>query len=88
MLQVYVQPGARVSGVSGVRDGVLHVKVKEQARRGAANRALIALVADVLGVPKSDVEIVRGFTGRAKVLSVRGLGAQEMRERLAGLAGS
>jgi uncharacterized protein YggU (UPF0235/DUF167 family) len=50
---------------------------------GAANRALIALVADRLGVAKRAVELTRGERSRDKLLSIQGLTADEVESRIA-----
>jgi len=86
-LEVRLRPAARTSGIEGFRDGVLHASVKEPPREGRANRALVALVAEALGVPKRDVTIVRGASSRNKVLSVVGLSSGEVAGKLAGTGG-
>lgn len=50
---------------------------------GAANEALVALLAERLGVPKGQVVIVRGATSRKKVVEVVGLSPADLRQRLA-----
>ena len=50
---------------------------------GAANRALVEFLAELLGVPKRDITIVRGERGRQKLVQVRGLTPTELRRRLA-----
>lgn len=52
------------------REDVLHVWVTEPAIEGRANRAVLRVVADVLGVPPSSVSLVRGERGRDKVVQV------------------
>jgi uncharacterized protein YggU (UPF0235/DUF167 family) len=68
-LAVKVTPGAREEAVTLTDDAVL-VKVRAQADRGAANEAVIAVVARALGLPASRVSVLRGATGRQKVLRV------------------
>ncbi|MGB2661311.1 MAG: DUF167 domain-containing protein [Candidatus Omnitrophota bacterium] len=50
--------------------GVIKVYVKAAPEKGKANKALIALVAKEYGVKKSKVVILRGETGRNKLLEV------------------
>lgn len=50
----------------------LRVHVTTVPEDGKANKAVIALVAKALGVPKSRVAIVRGETGRDKLLRIAG----------------
>ena len=47
-----------------------HATLREKAVDGAANKALIALVAGYFGVPKSRVEITHGAASRTKRLRV------------------
>lgn len=61
---------------------VLKVRVRAQPVEGAANTALIALVAKVLKVPRRDVNLARGSQSRLKMLEVSGLSDAEVRERL------
>ncbi len=50
--------------------------------RGRANQALLRLLADTLGLPKTDVSLVSGHAGRDKVVELRGLGEAEVASRL------
>lgn len=67
---VRVVPRASRSEVAGSRDGALVVRVTAPPVEGAANDAVVALLARALGVAPSDVEIERGSHGRRKVVSV------------------
>ena len=82
VLEVHVQPGARSDEVVGLRDGILHMKVKAPPRKGQANQALITLLAKALGLPKNDLAIVRGHTSRNKALDVQGISPEELKKRL------
>ena len=81
-IEVHVQPGAGTSQVVGFEDKVLRVKVAAPPRKGQANRSLVAFFAKLLDVPKGDVEVIRGHTGRRKVIAVRGLDSERVRRRL------
>lgn len=82
-LRVRVQPRASRSDIDGVRDGVLRIRLTSPPVDGAANDALIELLADVLDVAKRSVHIVTGATSRTKVIDVDGLDRDRVRERLA-----
>jgi hypothetical protein len=71
-LEVRLTPRARKEEISGVRDGVLQVRVKAPPIDGRANEALRKLIAKRAGVPKSQVTIVRGERSRQKLLAVQG----------------
>jgi len=71
-LLVRAHPGASRAGADW--DGAaLHVRVTARAAEGAANRALIQVVADALGVRRSAVSLVMGKRSRDKVVEVSGL---------------
>ena len=64
-----VQPRARRNEVVE-QDGVLRVRVTAAPANGAANRAVIALLAEAFGVAPSRVALVRGATSRDKVFRI------------------
>lgn len=89
VLQVRLTPrGGRdaLEGLSELADGrtVLKARVRAVPEDGAANRALIALLAKALGLPKSDVRVSGGHTARLKELEIAGNGTA-LAERLAEL---
>lgn len=65
------------------REGeVLYARVAAPPVAGAANRALIALLADTLDVAKSRITLQSGQTSREKVLRVEGMDAEALAARL------
>ncbi|MCU1372826.1 MAG: hypothetical protein JWO68_112 [Actinomycetia bacterium] len=79
VLRLHVQPGAGRSEVVGRHGTALKVRVGAPPDKGRANDAVLALVADVLGVARSAVELVAGPTSRAKRVAVRGRTPEEVR---------
>lgn len=65
-LRVRVQPKARRNEIVEQADGVFRVRVTAAPADGAANRAVIALLAEAFGVAPSRVALVRGATSRDK----------------------
>lgn len=63
----------------------LKVEVNASPVRGAANQAVIALLAELLDVPRGTIVLLSGHGGRAKVVEVRGLDAATIAARLAGV---
>lgn len=63
-----------IDGVAVLSDGtpVMLARVAAVADKGAANRALAALVAEAADVPASAVSIVAGATARLKTLAIGG----------------
>jgi uncharacterized protein (TIGR00251 family) len=82
-LQVRVAPRASRAAIAGVHDGALKLSLTAAPVDGAANAALIALLADVLDVPRRALSITRGERGRSKTVHVAGATADSVRAALA-----
>jgi uncharacterized protein (TIGR00251 family) len=82
---VRLAPRSATNRVDGVMDGVLKVRVTAPAVEGAANTALVYLLADELGVARRDVRIVAGAASRQKLVVVDGLDPQAAVARWPGL---
>jgi uncharacterized protein (TIGR00251 family) len=80
---VHAVPGSKGESVAGLHGGALKVKVRSRAEKGRANRDVVSLLATVLGVRRSEVEIVSGHTSRAKRVKVSGVTADEVLAQLA-----
>ena len=65
-----------------MRDGALLVRLAAPPVEGAANDALIALLADRLRVPRRAVQIVSGERARQKRVAVAGVTVDHVRSRL------
>ena len=69
IFNVRVTPHAKQNKV--VENGdVLRVYTTVAPENGRANDAVIKLLATYLNVPKSNIKILRGLTGRDKIVSV------------------
>ena len=82
---VRLTPRSAVERVETVVDGVLKVRVMAPAVEGAANNALIRLLAEELGIARRDVRIVAGATGRQKLVVVDGVDPDAIVARWPGL---
>ncbi|GGH02672.1 MAG TPA: hypothetical protein DF715_16690 [Oceanicaulis sp.] len=87
ILRLRVTPKASVDAVEGVEtgaDGLAHLKIRVRAvpDKGAANAAVLKLLAKALGVPKSALELVSGQTSRVKMVRIAGLSGGEVGKRL------
>lgn len=69
-IEVRVQPRASSNEIVGYRDGVLRVRLRAPPVDGAANEALVRLLADEFGVPRRKIRIVLGLGSRNKVVEV------------------
>ena len=82
---VRLTPRSAGDRVDGVVEGILRARVGAPAVEGAANNALIRLIADELGVSRRDVRIVAGAQSRQKLVVVDGIEADAVVERWPGL---
>ncbi len=57
----------------GIHEGALKVKLTSPPVEGKANEELIEFLADLLGVRKSDIKILRGGSSKQKTVEVAGL---------------
>ena len=67
----------------GERGGALVVRVTRPPADGAANEAVVALLARALRIPPLRIRILRGATARDKLLLFIGLTAEALLARLA-----
>jgi uncharacterized protein (TIGR00251 family) len=67
-VDVHVQPRASRNAVIGMKDGALRVALTAPPVDGAANEALIALLADAWGLKRRQIRITHGETSRRKVV--------------------
>ena len=79
---VRVMPRGPRTAVEGVRDGCLLVRVTAAPSDGAANAAVVDVLARTLGRPRRSVTIVAGHAARRKVIEIAGLGEPAVRARL------
>jgi uncharacterized protein len=70
LLELWVQPGAKRSQVSGVADGRVRLRLAAPAREGRANAELIRFLAATLDVRRARVIIEAGEGSRRKVVRV------------------
>jgi uncharacterized protein len=82
-LAVWAKPRAAKSRVLGVREGALEVAIAAPPVDGAANAELRATLAKVLGLPKRDVVITSGLSGKNKIVELAGVSPEDVRAALA-----
>jgi uncharacterized protein (TIGR00251 family) len=86
ILPVRAQPGARKAGVMGEQAQALKVAVTAPPDQGRANKALVELLREVLGLKRSQVELLSGETSRDKRFLIR-LGKAELEAKVRELLG-
>lgn len=71
LIRVKVNAGAQSEGVKELADGSLQVRTRAPATRGRANRRVLELLAEHLGLRPEEIEIVAGRTSPIKHFRVR-----------------
>jgi uncharacterized protein len=69
-LRLRVKAGATKTAIVGLHGGALKVSVAAAPERGKANRAVVKLLAETLGLPPSGVKIASGKTSPDKVAEI------------------
>jgi uncharacterized protein (TIGR00251 family) len=73
-ITVKVQPRARKTEVAGLMaDGTIKIRVAAPPVDGAANKALIEFLAQIFGLPKSQIDIIAGEASEHKLISLVGI---------------
>jgi uncharacterized protein (TIGR00251 family) len=79
---VKVIPRAQRDEIVGVEGGALKIRLHAPPVEGRANEALVKFLADVLHIPRAQIEIVRGETSRHKIVRVRGVPPEKLKASL------
>ena len=90
LLAVRMTPNGGRDALDGMElaaDGLAHLKARVTAvpEKGKANKALIALLAKAIKVPKSEITVVTGETARQKILRIDG-DPEDLKSRIDALA--
>jgi len=71
-LTLHIQPGAKRTEIAGLHGDALKIRLSAPPIDGAANEALLKLIADIFNVPVRQVELKQGGQSRRKVVQVQG----------------
>jgi uncharacterized protein YggU (UPF0235/DUF167 family) len=82
-ISVKAHPGARRNAITGVHNGALKVAVSQAPERGKATAAIVELLAESLGLKKSQIDVLAGQTSTRKKLLLRGVDLTELTQKLA-----
>ena len=76
VLRVVVTPGAPRTRADGLHDGCLRVRLSAPPVDGKANDALLAWLADELGLPQRQLRLLRGQAARRKQIAIEAAATQ------------
>ena len=79
---VKVVPASSRTGLCGLLDGMVKIKLSAAPEKGKANQALLGFLAKQLGVKKNSISIISGKTRAVKKIQVLGVSAETVSEKL------
>jgi uncharacterized protein (TIGR00251 family) len=82
ILTVQVVARSSRDEMAGIHGDALRIRLRAPPVEGAANTALIAFLAETLGVRQRQVEILSGYTSRRKTVLVSGLCKEQVVQKL------
>ncbi len=82
LIRVKVIPRSSRTEIAGKEKDIYRVKITDPPVEGKANKALVKFLSEKVGVPRGDVEIISGKTGRLKTVRIRGLTAAGIAQAL------
>ena len=77
-----ILPNASGSEVVGWRGEFIKIRINAPAVDGKANKALLEFLSDRVGIPKSQVTLLRGETSRQKWIAFAGIDRTALLQRL------
>ncbi len=81
-LRLRVSPGASRAGIVGRHGDAWKLRVAAPPEDGRANDAVVRLLADTLGLPRTSITLVSGHGGRDKIVELAGVDPLEIERRL------
>ena len=73
LLPVRAMPRASKNEIQGLHGDALKVRLQAPPVEGKANQALIRFLSDALSIPRSQLSIASGETGRNKAVLITGI---------------
>lgn len=78
ILALHIQPGAKKTEIVGLHGDALKIRLAAPPVDGKANEALIAYVAEQLGIPRHQIELISGQTSRGKRIRITGIAREKV----------
>ncbi|MCW5907881.1 MAG: DUF167 domain-containing protein [Chitinophagales bacterium] len=70
ILRIKVKPGSKTDEIVREADGTVKVKIRAQPIEGKANKYLIEFLSEILRLPKSKINLLKGETNSFKTLEI------------------
>jgi uncharacterized protein (TIGR00251 family) len=81
-IPVRAHAGARKNEILGERGSALRIAVTAPPEKGKANRAIVELLSESLGIAKSAIKLIAGEASNQKRFLIVGASEESVRQRL------
>ncbi|MGZ3768829.1 MAG: DUF167 domain-containing protein [Bdellovibrio sp.] len=81
-IHLFIQPKSSKNEIIGPHNGEIKIKITSPPIDGRANEGLIEFLSDHFDVPKRNVVLVKGDTGRHKTVDLLGVDESKAKELL------
>jgi uncharacterized protein (TIGR00251 family) len=88
VLPIKAHAGAKRNGIAGEHAGLLKVSVTQAPEKGKANDAILEVIAEALGLKRSQIELLSGSTSSQKKFLIRDITRETLEQRLASALGN
>ncbi|MBP5284610.1 MAG: DUF167 domain-containing protein [Kiritimatiellae bacterium] len=82
ILSIKARPRSSKPGIAGVEGDAVVLRIRSAPVDGKANREIVELLADTLGVAKSRISFVSGETSKTKRVKISGIDAKTVMEAI------
>lgn len=70
-IEIIIKPNAKIGNVEKLTDNAFKVSVKSPPKDGKANKEMIEIISNYLGVHQNEVKIIFGWKSRRKILQIK-----------------
>ena len=86
IITVKLTPRSSRNEITGMMEnGIIKIRLTAPPVEGKANEALIKFLSGILKINEANIEIKSGATSRTKMISILGVGEEELQNRLLGI---
>ncbi|RKZ24829.1 DUF167 domain-containing protein [bacterium] len=71
LIKVKVFPGSKKDSIEKKGIDSFEVQVKEKAKEGRANKAVIEILSDYFNIPKEKIRLIRGAKSHHKIFEIK-----------------
>lgn len=82
IINIHVKPGAHKNEIAEIRPEYIKIKISAPPDKGKANAELIKFLSKIIGVNRSDIEIISGLNSKTKMVRINNLGKEQIINKL------